>query len=272
MLFRPNFSTAVGPIIGGGLTQAAGWRWTFWFLTIASGFCFCLIAVLLPETSRYIAGNGSRPVRGIRRSALAWYQRRKILKQERASSTLEEEPSRSDEPAKRAFRLPNPLASLKLILAKDAFTIMLIYGIFYMNFTLLQASLSTLIIRLYGYSEVIAGLMYLPFGCGSILGAYSTGFVMDRDYKIIARKSNITVDKIRGDDLRTFPIEKARLRSLWYFIAITGLCTIGYGWSVDRRAVSSPKGLYADLLTRMKARIDTSHPAVHHRVRDGIWI
>lgn len=29
-----------------------------------------------------------------------------------------------------------------------------------------------------------------------------------------------------------FPIEKARFRSIWYSISVTGICTTGYGWTL----------------------------------------
>lgn len=63
---------------------------------------------------------------------------------------------------------------------------------------------------------------------------------MDRDYRVIARKNNIVVNKTSGDDLTSFPIEKARFRTIWYSMGASGLCTIGYGWSLHFEAVSSP--------------------------------
>lgn len=42
---------SLGPLLGGVFTQLIGWRWTFWFLCIASGFTLCLLFVFLPETN-----------------------------------------------------------------------------------------------------------------------------------------------------------------------------------------------------------------------------
>lgn len=61
---------------------------------------------------------------------------------------------------------------------------------------------------------------------------------MDHDYRSTARDMNITIDRKSGDDLTKFPIEKARFRSIWYFIGLTGICTTGYGWCLDSRVVS----------------------------------
>ncbi|KAF7892633.1 uncharacterized protein EAF02_000171 [Botrytis sinoallii] len=51
----PLLGIVVGPIIGGYLTAAAGWRWTFWIITIATGVV--QIGIFVPE--RNIRGNDS---------------------------------------------------------------------------------------------------------------------------------------------------------------------------------------------------------------------
>lgn len=61
---------------------------------------------------------------------------------------------------------------------------------------------------------------------------------MDHDYKVTAAAIGFTIDKTKGDDLARFPIEKARLRSIWYFVSISTACTIGYGWTLQAKAVS----------------------------------
>ena len=61
---------------------------------------------------------------------------------------------------------------------------------------------------------------------------------MNRDYRLTACDHNIVIDAISGDDLTNFPIEKARLRSIWYSISVSGFCTTGYGWALHSRTVS----------------------------------
>lgn len=41
----------LGPLVGGIFTQLVDWRWNFWFLCILSGFSFCVLFMLLPETN-----------------------------------------------------------------------------------------------------------------------------------------------------------------------------------------------------------------------------
>lgn len=63
------------------------------------------------------------------------------------------------------------------------------------------------------------------------------GMVIDRDYRITAAAVGFTINKKKGDDLTNFPIEKARLRSIWYFMGLLIISTIGYGWSVHTKTV-----------------------------------
>ncbi|KAI4124109.1 MAG: hypothetical protein LQ338_004981 [Usnochroma carphineum] len=58
---------------------------------------------------------------------------------------------------------------------------------------------------------------------------------MDYDYLKTAAAVGFTVDKTKGDDLTKFPIEKARLRSIWYYVSISTMCTTGYGWTLETR-------------------------------------
>jgi hypothetical protein len=62
--------------------------------------------------------------------------------------------------------------------------------------------------------------------------------MLKHDYRVTARKYDITINAPGGDDMTTFPIEEARLRSIGFTVGLAGLCTLGYGWSVRYRIVS----------------------------------
>lgn len=176
MSTRPNIATAVGPVLGGALTQQLGWRWVFWTLTISSGVCLALILGFLPETSRYIVGNGSRETSGVRRALISYLQKLKPSHSPYAATSEDRAPpNRQDRKPLRRSHIPNPVASLRLLWTKDTALITTIYGVYYMVFSCLQASLSPLFIDLYHLSEFDAGLIYLPFGVGSVVGAYCSG-------------------------------------------------------------------------------------------------
>ena len=165
-------------MLGGALAQQLDWRWIFWILAISSGVCLFLVTVFLPETSRHVVGNGSRAVSGLHRTLTSCLT---SSKSNRISTTAagpqELSPDRQDEKLSRKFRILNPLASLKMLWAKDTALITIIYGIYYMVFSCLQASLSPLFIEIYRLYELSAGLIYLPFGVGCVPGAYCSGTV-----------------------------------------------------------------------------------------------
>lgn len=178
LVYSPNIATAIGPILGGALTSYCGWRWIFWFLAILSGTCLFLIALLLPETARSIVGDGSGKVSGLRRTILSYFQISTLSPSRNKSNDSSSEPvALIEDLTRRRSRLPNPLESLKLLWAKDSALITLIFGIFYMNLSSLQASTSTLFIEVHDISGLLLGLVYLPSGIGSCIGAYCAGMV-----------------------------------------------------------------------------------------------
>ena len=105
--------------------------------------------------------------------------------------------------------------------------------------------------QLYGYGQLEAGLIYLPFGFGCALAAYFTGKLflipsvrspaykhclgkmVDRDYCITAKSHGLTVDKRYDTNMLQFPIEKARLRSFPYPGLTAIAATVSYGWSIE---------------------------------------
>lgn len=58
---------SIGPVLGGIITQFLGFRSIFWFLFGLGSITLLLILLLLPETLRSIAGNGTLRLAGIHR-------------------------------------------------------------------------------------------------------------------------------------------------------------------------------------------------------------
>jgi multidrug resistance protein len=46
----PFVGPAIGPLVGGFLSEAAGWRWLYWIQLILSAVCWMLISITVPET------------------------------------------------------------------------------------------------------------------------------------------------------------------------------------------------------------------------------
>ncbi|KAI4638906.1 hypothetical protein J4E93_009656 [Alternaria ventricosa] len=82
-------------------------------------------------------------------------------------------------------------------------------------------SIPAIFAEIYDLDELQVGLCYFSIGSGVILGGYVNGKLMDYNYRSTAKANNITVDKVAGDDLVKFPIEKARSRLSWLLIPIS---------------------------------------------------
>ncbi|KAG9236957.1 multidrug resistance protein [Amylocarpus encephaloides] len=226
VLCGPNVAPSLGPVLGGVLSQFVGWRWIFWTLVLLSGICLLWIGIFLPETSRHIVGNGSIPTAWYHQTAWSLLQRPRSQKQQS-----------TQEPPKRNFHVPNPISCLKLLFHRSTSLIILVNGIYYMTYGCIQASMSSLFIELYDFNELEAGLIYLPFGVGCALASLVSGYIMNWDYRRTASEYGFVIDKVSGDDLTRFPIEKARFRSISYAVTLSSACIVGYGWALQAHTV-----------------------------------
>ena len=66
---------------------------------------------------------------------------------------------------------------------------------------------------------------------------------MDRDYRITAKSHGLAIDVRYDTDILQFPIEMARLRSFFYLAHTAIAATVGYGWSIEAKAVSLLPGI-----------------------------
>ncbi|KAJ9658236.1 hypothetical protein H2198_003809 [Neophaeococcomyces mojaviensis] len=213
-----NTAPALGPIIGGLLADKVGWPWIFVFLAAFGGFVLLLLFVFLYETARNVVGDGSIPATGLNRSL---YQ------------TLRYGRKTSHENRAR-FVIPSIISCLKLIFHKNVFPVLLSNAIFYMMFAVVQATLAPLVQQHYDLSSFQAGLCYLGYGVAGAIASVTVGKITDHDYKAVARNHNFQIDKKKGDDLLKFPLEKARLRSIWFYIVFSSTALLGYGWVIHK--------------------------------------
>lgn len=136
------------------------------------------------------------------------------------------------------FHMPNPFVCLRLLLNRPTSIIISVGSIQYAIFSALGTSLATKMATVYSLDYLEAGLIYLPAGVGGLLAAVSTGKLLDRDYCIISQELSKGSSANEGsrsssqDNLLSFPMEKARLRSIFPFLCIVSAAIIGYGWAL----------------------------------------
>lgn len=172
----------MGPLLGGVIGASTGWRWIFWFLCIASGSCLVAIIITLPETARNIVGDGSIKPHRLLRLPVG-----KIMGQAEQVENAQSE-------AEHHWHVPNPIKCLIVLSRKDTFIVVTAGGIIYMSYSCLQASLSSLCVKIYHLGKLEAGLIYLPFGFGSIAMSCVSG---PHPISTFDRPSNSSFTRIR---------------------------------------------------------------------------
>ncbi|CAG8272316.1 unnamed protein product [Penicillium nalgiovense] len=225
---------ALGPVIGGLLAKFLGWRSVFWFLVIVSGGYLVFYVLVMPETARKIVGNGHLvPNEWWRRSVIQWWSKRQAQSDEEGQSNAEGNQQHSSHT--KRLRFPNPLRSFVILLERDALIIISYVGIVMFSNIALLTSTPSLFGPLYGFNELQIGLCFLPLGVSSCLSAVLYGKVIDYNYKRTAQRLGFPVDRKKGDDLRSFPIERTRLQTVFPTMAVGVAAFIPYGWVLQQK-------------------------------------
>ncbi|RDA88752.1 hypothetical protein CP532_4093 [Ophiocordyceps camponoti-leonardi (nom. inval.)] len=215
-----NLGASLGPVLGGVLGQFLGWP---------SVFCFCAIFVTLwlipwilcvPETCRAVVGNGSVPPPTWDMTLVDFIRCRGVNQ-------------RPDTAPKVHLRLPNPLRTLHIVFRREEGLILLISAIIYLNFILVSVTLSTLFKSIYQYNELEVGLCYLPYGIGCCLACLAQGFVVDWNYRRVARQRGLPLRRGKSHNLTDFPIESARIQLVYPTLLVGAVALIGWGWALQ---------------------------------------
>ncbi|KAE8151697.1 major facilitator superfamily domain-containing protein [Aspergillus avenaceus] len=159
----PILGPIVGPICGGFLSEDVGWRWVFWVIAIATGVM--IVGCMAAYRESYA------PVLLRRKAA----ELQKQTGDDRYHTIYEDKQldtraflSILARPVKLLTR--SPIVFLMCLFAGVS------YGYLYLMFTTITSVVETK----YGFSPGVAGLAYLGFGIGCMIGLLTCGFVANR--------------------------------------------------------------------------------------------
>ncbi|KAJ5421979.1 Major facilitator superfamily domain general substrate transporter [Penicillium cf. griseofulvum] len=191
---------SLSPIIGGLLSQYTNWHWIFWFLLIFGGVFFIILGLFLPETCRKVVGDGSIPPPPLNNS-LADIIRHRTRKRK----GLVPDPDKEAEVRKNySLRFPSPVPTMKVVLDIETSVILITTGLLFAGFY-------------------------------AVMTAFTTGRLVDWNYRRHAKRAGLTVVKNVRADIRNFNIERARLEVALPLYYISNLAMLTYGWVLGHK-------------------------------------
>ncbi|EFR02297.1 hypothetical protein MGYG_05295 [Nannizzia gypsea CBS 118893] len=225
MILGPSLS----PILGGVISQKAGWRWIFWFLLIFSVAVFIPIALFLPETCRKVVDNGSIPPPWVCSNISDWRRFRN-----RASRGIPVDREKQIE-LHRNYRLkiPNPISTLTVLSDFESALLLVTLSFAMACYYAILTNISKTLYNLYNFSNVQISLAALSIGGGSILSSFTIGIFLDWNYRRHAKRLNLPLSRDYQMDLSNFPIELSRLQVGLPAMLLGALGAIGYGWTLS---------------------------------------
>ncbi|KAI1260117.1 major facilitator superfamily domain-containing protein [Xylariaceae sp. FL1019] len=254
-----NVGIVLGPTIGGLIAwKSAHVEYVFLALTLLSALNLSLVLFFMPETARSVVGNGQqgkrKTVRRGFRTFLTLGPDWKRSREPTAPGMESDKPGvdyATDAPAsttatnlqphlessgrKRSsrFKFPNPLACLMIIATKHTAIVLYLSGCNYAVWYSVTAAWPQIYSNDYGWSSVAIGLAYLPSSLGIVAAGLVSGPWMNARYRQTAQEGGLSTE---DHDVRTFPIERARIRGQWPIFAITHAGIVGLGWAIQQRA------------------------------------
>ncbi|KAF2203889.1 MFS general substrate transporter [Delitschia confertaspora ATCC 74209] len=169
----PFIGPAVGPLVGGFLSDAKGWRWLYWIQLILSGAVWALITFTVPETY----------------TPTLLAKRAKKLRKDTGNDKYVTEEDLDKRPLSERLRIflfrPFQLLCQELIVLLISIYMSVLYGILYMFFVAYPIVYQ----EGKGWSAGSTGLMFLPLMVG-VLASAACAPIVNRHYMTLVRKHN----------------------------------------------------------------------------------
>ena len=202
------YAMAVGPLVGGFLSDGAGWRWLYWIQLILAGLVWVLITFTVPET--YAPTILARRAKKLRKeTGDASY----VTKQEIDGQPLAER--------LRVFLIrPFQLLFGELIVFLISVYMSVLYGLLYMFFIAFPVVYG----KGKGYSAGTIGLMFIPVAVGVVASACCSPFI-NVHYLTLVKKHN------------GHPPAETRLIPMMFSCWFIPIGLFIFAWTSDRKSV-----------------------------------
>ncbi|KAI9924053.1 hypothetical protein MW887_007292 [Aspergillus wentii] len=227
----PLLGPIAGPVAGGFLTQAKGWRWTFWILTIAGGAIGIVSFFFIRESY----------------APTLLKRKTKRLQKETGNPNLRSALD-TGRTAGQLFLFsivrPTKMLFLSPIVFILSLYVAIIYGYLYLLFTTMTSVFQTQ----YGFSQGTVGLAYLGIGVGSVLGLAALGATSDRLLRYLSAKNGVKKPEYRLPPMipGTFFVPLALFMYGWtaekkdhWIVPIIGTSFLGVGMLISFMTVST---------------------------------
>ncbi|KAH8114699.1 MFS general substrate transporter [Phellopilus nigrolimitatus] len=240
----PLLGPALGPMIGGALTEAFDWRATFYFLAAVCTLSLASFVIFFKDTFR-------RERSLAYQSALARMEAQRERKRKRGAETpetqttiaVEDEEHVGDEPKlsekgleaqdtkstkapaiKLSLRDINPLAPLpRLLKRRNNLLVLFASGLLFAFGYSILYTCSRTFSNFYGYNSLQVGLVLLSYGVGNIAGSIFGGRWSDHTLRRLkAKKGGIGYSEMR-------------LEGTKWAIGILPLSSLAYAWLCQKR-------------------------------------
>ncbi|EWG55119.1 hypothetical protein FVEG_13166 [Fusarium verticillioides 7600] len=203
----PLLGPCIGPLAGGYMVEAIGWRWVFWLIAILTGFIAALCYFAAPET---YAPTLLRAKAAKLKKETGNQDLYSIL--DKDGLTPKQRLSNASIRPMRMLFTHLPVFILSLYVA-------IVYGVLYLMFS----TFTFVFAQQYGFGTGTIGLAYLPTGIGMLFGTITFGVMTD-----------VVIKKKIAQNGKTVPEDRL---PIWMTLP-SGLLIVGalfwYGWAADQ--------------------------------------
>lgn len=204
-MLGPQLGPILGPILS-LISSNGDWRWIFGFLAILGAIVFFLILFCLPETLRYLVGDGQIYSQGY--FVIPRLVQKKVI----------EESPKFPRPPKPSFKTYwNVVSYFPVLLCS------MMGGLLFSSFYAQSITFSRVLQNQYHFTSLQASLSYICPGISLVCGSLSGGRISDNLRQYLKKKNPDSY------------LPESRLSLQAFGIALSMAGILGYGWCVDHK-------------------------------------